>query len=194
MRESRAQAELDNGLVERAIAGERKAFAALYEAHVDQVYRFIRFRVSDEHEAADLTQDVFVRAFRGVGGLRQPNRFGAWLMRIAHSLVLNHRRSASRRPRTVELPNDEPDAPNLPSEDEPRDPTDRVVDRVSAQEVLAAVAGLTDSQQQVIALRFVAGLTLAETADVVGRTEDAVKKLQRRGLATLRQIMTERGE
>jgi RNA polymerase sigma-70 factor (ECF subfamily) len=174
-----------DALVRRAMAGEREAFGALYERHVDAVFRYIRFRVSDVALASDLTQDVFISAFRGIARLQHPERFGAWLIQIAHNRVLNDRRARSRQAGHIEWQADgDALAAELPSP--APDPARQVELRLAGERVAAATESLTEIQQQVLALRFVAGLSLTETAELLGRTEDAVKKLQRRALATLR--------
>lgn len=169
-------------VVARAVAGDREAFGALYDAHVERVYRFVSFQVGEPGVALDLTQDVFVAAMRGIGRLRQPSRFEPWLLRIARNRVRNHRRDRSRRPAETELPAAPAPLPVDPTAD-PAVAGERVLSRAL---LLAAAAGLTEAQREVLALRFVAGLTVDETAAVMGRSADAVKKLQRRGLAAMR--------
>ncbi len=182
-----------DALVRQAMAGEREAFGALYERHVDEVYRYVRFQVGDLTVAADLTQDVFIRAFRGIARLQHPERFGAWLIRIAHNCVLNDRRARSRQAGHLAWQADGDEvAADLPSG--APDPARQVELRLGAEQLSAATAELTEIQQQVLGLRFIAGLSLAETAEIIGRSEDAVKKLQRRALAALRRRLTEEGE
>jgi RNA polymerase sigma-70 factor, ECF subfamily len=170
----------------RAVSGERGAFGALYERHVDGVFHYVHFRVGDVDVAADVTQDIFVRAFRGISRLRNPERFVPWLMRIAHNLVQNHRREATRRRERWTAPLDD-DTPEIAVPDT----APELETKLAAEKVARAAKGLTDDQQQVIALRFVAGLTLAETAEILGRSDDAVKKLQRRALSSLRRLLDE---
>ncbi len=79
------------------------AFGALYERHLEKVFRFVTFRVADRSTSRDLTQDVFLSVLKGLGGLRRSDRFDVWLMRIAHNRVLNHYRSRSRRLSESEL-------------------------------------------------------------------------------------------
>jgi len=178
-------------LVRRAIAGERGAFGRLYEAHVEGVHRFLWFRVGDAAVARDLTQDVFVSALQGLPRLDQPDRFGAWLLQIAHNRAANHWRSVSRRPVAAELDDVGQDAGrDAALAEDPRHDLDRGLDLRRLGE---ATRRLTADQQAVIALRFVAGLSLAETAEATDRSADAVKKLQRRALVALRQEL-ERGE
>lgn len=173
-------------LVRRAREGDTAAMEALYLAYVDRVHRFAFSRLHDDAEARDVAQDVFVSALHGLPGLRVDDRFGPWLMRIAHVTILARWRRTGRGPRLVALDND-PDVPDggaeLPS---PDDVARDVQRRLDGAAIGAALTRLTDLQQQVVTLRFIADLSVADTAAAVGCTQDAVKKLQRRGLAGLR--------
>jgi len=97
----------ETALVERARSGDAEAFGALYEQRRAQIYTFLRYLVRDREEAADLTQQVFVRAWDGLPRLRKPEVFGAWLHRIARNLARDRAKSARVR---MEEP--------LPDEDE----------------------------------------------------------------------------
>lgn len=184
----------DRELVERAARGEAGAFGQLYQRHVDHVYGYLRFRVHDEAVAEDLTHDVFVSAFKAIEGLKDPSRFEAWLMRIAHNRVLNHWRERSARPATAEPAalDEAGGATEAGGVAEAGGGIARAEVRLDAHNVLEAASALTDLQHQVIALRFVAGLSLAETAAVMGRSVGAVKNLQHHALAGLRSNLSER--
>ena len=92
--------EDDAALVERAVAGDRGAFRALYDRHRAAVHRLARaFATLDPDEADDVVQDTFVRAFGGIAKLGEPARFGAWLLTIARNRALSRlgRRRAAER-------------------------------------------------------------------------------------------------
>lgn len=171
--------------VARAVRGEPGAFGQLYRQHVDRVYHYVYFRVRDERLAEDLTQDVFVNALRGVASLRDEEKFVNWLLRIAHNRVSNHWRARAAGPDWAELAAQDADEspPDLAAEDEA---LSRVERREDAAGLLARVAELTELQRQVIALRFVAGLSVAETAELMQRSDNAVKNLQHHALRALR--------
>lgn len=190
MRRTRKQNEslegpTDAELVERVLAGEGRAFGDLYRRHGEKVARFVRFRVRNRESAEDLTQEIFVRALRGLSDLKNRERFGPWLMRIAHNLVCNFYRNTANRPSTTSLDAD-------PDEGEPvvvvatDDPGPDIETRITAAQLLDRAGGLPESQQEVLSLRFVAGLSLKETADLMGRSENAVKQLQYRAMVELR--------
>jgi RNA polymerase sigma-70 factor (ECF subfamily) len=170
-------------LVERAMRGEKGAFGRLYERHIDGVYNYMVFRVGDRSLAEDLTQDVFVNAYKGIGRLGSADRFEAWLMRIAHNRLRNFWREKSSRPVAAAEASDSALQSVSPLEAESAPASEATLE---ADEVLTAAAELTDLQQQVIALRFVAGLTILDTAAVMGRSTGAVKNLQHHALAALR--------
>lgn len=187
-------------LAARAARGEPGAFAALYQRHVETVYHYFRFRVRDTTVAEDLTHDVFVQALKAVRTLREPQRVAAWLMRIAHNRLANHWRDGAHDAEPfgldeagtdgVERRHDRPSTvvatSGLDHGAATADPTARLDVLADVGRVAAAVAGLTALQQDVIALRFVVGLNIAETAESMGRTGNAVKNLQHQALAKLR--------
>ena len=186
VRDPGPEAEGDARLVARAVRGEVGAFGQLYQRHVDAVFHYVHFRVRDVGQAEDLTQEVFINALKGIVDLRDHGRFRQWLFRIAHRQVLNHWRSLGSRPRVADpLPGEDPDdrLDRIARSPEPTVPID---ERCAAEDVLAATARLTDLQQQVIALRFVGGLSVGEAAAAMDRTENAVKNLQHHALAALR--------
>lgn len=172
--ESRCEA----ATVARAARGDAAAFGELYVAHLDAVYHHVLFRVRDPEAAAEISQEVFVKAFRALTTLRRHERFRAWLLRIAHNAALNYRRREADAVVAVEVLDRQPSA-----EAAPEDLAGRALD---LERVTAAAAGLTELQRQVIALRFISGLTVAETASILGRQPNAVHNLQHHALAALR--------
>jgi RNA polymerase sigma-70 factor (ECF subfamily) len=178
-------------LVERAAQGDRAAFGQLYQRYLDDVYAYVHFRVQDTALAEDLTQDVFVGVWRALPSFRWQGSLAPWLLRCAHNRVANHWRQTGRRPGQVPLPGDderETDGPPLPPDLQPLAELDL---RLTTAEVEAAMERLTDLQRQVIALRFGAGLSLAETAEAMSRSLNAVKNLQHHGLAALRRHLVQ---
>lgn len=174
--------ELESRLIERAKAYDEEALSELYQRHADLIFRYIFYRVGDRAVAEDLVGDVFVRALEDLPAYQVTGvPFQAWLYRIAHARVVDHyRRQQVRRA----APLDE----QLPA-GEKADPDHLAGDRDEARRAWAALGHLTDEQQQVIALRFLAGFSLAEVARAIGKTEGAVKALQHRALASLRRLL-----
>ncbi len=165
-------------LIRRAQRGDAEAFAELYRAHVQVIFRYIAARVNDLQLAEDLTGDVFIKALEGLGSYRDQGRpLLAWLYRIARARVIDHYRQAGRRPSETSV-DDQP----LPVESGLDAGLAR---RQAAQALRAAIAGLTDDQQQVIILRFVEGYRVDEVAAILGKQPNAIKALQFRALRAL---------
>lgn len=177
---------IERALVARGQAGDRAAFGQLYQRHVDGVYAYIALRVRDAGLAEDLTQDVFLSAWRSLASFTWQGSLAPWLMRIAHNRIANHWRTQGRRPELVSLPSGEdPDDPRPEFADQATEPS-AAESVLGAGDLSQAMARLTELQRQVIAMRFGAGLSLAETADALQRTQNAVKNLQHNALANLR--------
>ncbi len=169
-------------LVQRAVAGDTDAFAKLYEAYVERIYRFIYFRVGVAEAAEDLTSQVFLKAWEGLSRY-QPRGlpFGAWLFRVARNTVIDHYRAS--RP-TVPL-----DTAALSQPDPAADVAEAVGRRLENDELRAALGKLTDEQRQVLSLKFLAGLSTDEVAQALGKKPGAVRALQMRGLQALARLM-----
>ena len=168
-------------LVERACRMDRAAISVLYRRHVGAIYRYFYHRMGDEHTAEDLTAEVFLRAIEGLPNYEPRGvPFVAWLYRIAQARMADYFR---REQRTAVVGLDESRLSGEVS------PLARVEQSSYHEELKAAVRGLTTDQQQVIILKFVEGLSNAEVAQILGKTEGAVKSLQHRALSALRRLM-----
>jgi RNA polymerase sigma-70 factor (ECF subfamily) len=166
-------------LVRRIRAQDADAFDELYSRYSPRVFGYLYQRLNgNTEEAEDLTAEVFTKVFEKIDGFQvQGAPLSSWLFRIAHNRLID---SVRRRPRQMNVTLD--DAPPLAA-----GPVFGEVDQALAREqITVGLARLTPEQRQVVVLRFLEGKTLAETAALVGRNEDAVKKLQARGLASLR--------
>jgi RNA polymerase sigma-70 factor, ECF subfamily len=166
-------------LVSRAQQGDQTAFADLYEQYRPLVYRFLRRRLDGSDEIVeDLTEDVFVKVYEKLDRyVERGLPFTAWLYRIAHNHLVDHLRSLPRM--------------NAASLDEVAEVPERAANaafsRVLDRQALEpALARLTDEQRQAIELRFMAGMSVAEAGAAMGRSDEAVKKLQARALVNLR--------
>lgn len=172
----------ESDLIERAKTYEEAALSELYWRHAEAIFRYIHYRISDQIVAEDLVSEVFVRALEALPGYQDSGRpFVAWLYRIAHARVVDHYRRQQVR---KAVPLDE----HLLA-DEWTNPEQLIDKRVNEQQVRKALADLTDEQQQVISFRFMAQYSVAEVAQIMGKTEGAIKALQHRGLAALRRLL-----
>lgn len=168
-----------------AKAGDTDAFAALYRAHVQTIFRYIAFRVNDVQLAEDLTADVFARALKGLPSYEDRGRpLLAWLYRIAHGRVVDHLRRAGRRDET------DLDAQPLPVR---QDMDSGLMRRHAARALRVAITRLTPDQQQVIVLRFVEDRPINETAALLGKSPNAIKALQHRALRSLHDRLAQDG-
>ncbi|HST64107.1 MAG TPA: sigma-70 family RNA polymerase sigma factor [Mycobacteriales bacterium] len=167
------------GLVEAAQRGDTEAFGQLYDRYVDVVHRYAYARLGDRTLAEDVTSETFLRALRRIGTVSYRGRdVGAWFVTIARNLVLDHVKSGRNR---YEVVSGEPLEPSVGVEG----PEPAVLRRLSAEELLRCVRQLPPDQQECVVLRFLQGLSVAETAAVMERNVGAVKALQHRALRRL---------
>ncbi len=170
-------------LIERAQAYETRAFAEIYERYYQGIYNFIFYRVSEEPLAEDLTAEVFLKAMEAIQSFTfRGIPFSAWLYRIASNLVIDYFRRQPKSP-SLELEETQVATDDSPSE--------AVESALTQRELQRALSYLTDEQQQVIILKFVDGMSNEEVAQILGKTEGAVKSLQHRALASLGRILGE---
>jgi RNA polymerase sigma-70 factor (ECF subfamily) len=180
--ESNAATEPWN-LVRAAQGGDTDAFGALYDRYVDVVYRYVLFRVGDRTLAEDVTSETFLRALRSIGSISYQGRdVGAWFVTIARNIVFDHVKSSRYRLEvtTAEL------ADNREVTDGPEQ---EVLTDATNAELLRCVAQLGEDQRECITLRFIQGLSVAETAARMGRNEGAIKALQHRAVRRLAQLL-----
>lgn len=170
--------ESETTWIEQTQRGNPSAFGRLYEMYAERVYRYLVFRTQDAHVAEDLSAETFIKAFQNIRRYRIGRApFGAWLFRIAHNVLIDHWRAATRR-QTVAWE----DMALVANGSAARD----IAQVFTRAELAWGVAQLTDLQQQVIALRFSGECSIAETAQALGRSEEAIKDAQHKALAALR--------
>ena len=165
-------------LVDEARSGDASAFGQLFDHFHQPIYRYIVSRVHNPADAEDLTQLVFVKALEALP--RYESRgipFGGWLFRLARNAVVDFTRT---RHEHADL-----DAVIDHGTHEPG-PEEVAVTRQEMDMVGAALAALTDDQRETIELRFFAGLSARETAEVMGRQAGTIRGLQFRAIAALR--------
>lgn len=172
-------------VIAQAQLGDPGAFGELYAKYAGLILRYLYARLRDQEGAQDLTQEVFVRVIKGIGGFeyRGEKSFLGWLYTIANNVLIGQ----ARRKRAISTP--------LDDSIEVVDPRGQeavlsIYDRVSLQQ---AISQLTQDQQQVLTLKFFADMTNNEIATTIGRTEGAVKALQHRALQSLQQILMREG-
>ena len=171
-------------LVARAQNRDSAAFGRLYERYMEQIYRYLYYRVSDRDEAEDLTETVFVKAWEALPRFRPRGAtFRAWLYRIARNAVIDRHRTHK-----VVVPLEQ-------AEDwldvEATSPEDQAEAAQEAARLGAALSQLKPRLREVILHRFVNGLSHAETAQVMDLRKGHVRVLQHRALRQMRDLLTE---
>ena len=172
-------------LLMRARSLDQEALGHIHDLYYQPVYRYLSYRVADSQTAEDLASEVFTRF---LGALRDrgtpPNTIRGWLFGAAQNVLKEHYRK-QRQMNWTEL--DESIAGNE------RTPEQRLDERLSKEQLRAALAELTPEQQEVLALRFGFGLPIKDVAETVNKSEGSVKMLQVRAIAALTKRLTGQG-
>jgi RNA polymerase sigma-70 factor (ECF subfamily) len=173
------------GLVHRTQAGDAEAFGELYDHYVTMVHRYVYHRVGDRAMAEDVTSETFVRALRRIDSLSFQGRdVGAWLVTIARNIILDHVKSSRYRLEVTTA--------DMRDADRATDgPEDAVVAHLTNQQLLECVQQLGSEQQECIVLRFLHGLSVSETAQIMGKKDGAIKALQHRAVRRLAGLLPE---
>ncbi|MFC1873891.1 RNA polymerase sigma factor [Chloroflexota bacterium] len=167
-------------LVESAVSGDSEAFGEIYSLYLDKIYRYVFYQVRDKMIAEDVTEEIFVKAWKAIKSCKgKEQTFLPWLYRIAHNHVIDDLRSR-KRSLVVDI---------------------EMVEEVSTggleleggleQEDLSRMIDfLPQNQRQVIILKFIEGFDNSEISQAMDKSEGAVRVLQMRALAKLRQKLS----
>ena len=171
-----------DSVLRAAQAGAPWALERLYQVFSPAVLGYLRIQGAADPEA--LANEVCLGVFQRIGTFAgDEDRFRSWVFTIAHSRLIDDRRRTSRRPQTV------PDATALPAEGPGGNAEEDALARLSSRRVRSLCEELVPDQRDVLLLRLMAGLTVDAIAESLGKSEGAVKALQRRGLANLRKVL-----
>lgn len=169
-------------IVDAARAGSDAALSELYTLYFPRVYRYILARTGNSYDAEDLTEEVFMKVLEAIARFEwREAPFSAWLFRIAHNAVISQRRKDGARGRSAPLT----DGLAL----DHQGPDELVESRLALRDIMDAAQTLPEAQRQVIALRFGAGLSVAETARAMNKGEGNVKVIQHKAIAKLRELV-----
>ncbi|WP_141015292.1 sigma-70 family RNA polymerase sigma factor [Nocardioides sambongensis] len=183
--ESAEERERLIGLVELARGGDADAFGLLYDHYQPSVYRFLYYRTRAVQTAEDLTSETFFRALRNMSSFRwQGKDFGAWLMTIARNLATDHFKAGRTR---LEMATEDMGQHDASTEG----PEAAVLASLTNEILLDALKELPNEQRDCLVMRFLQGLSIAETAAALGRSDGAIKQLQLRGVRNLAKLMPE---
>jgi RNA polymerase sigma-70 factor (ECF subfamily) len=177
-------AEPHQGLVLAAQRGDEKAFTALIEFYQQTVYGYLRARLFDATDAEDLCQETFIRCYQGREKLARATQVGPWLIGIARNLLREHIKRVTRRREVAwtEL--------CLELDQLVHDRSERSSD--SLQHLPHCLESLGPSAQQAIDLRYRSQFKMAEIADLLRRSEGAVRLLVHRARLALKQCLESR--
>ncbi|KQZ75807.1 sigma-70 family RNA polymerase sigma factor [Nocardioides sp. Root151] len=181
--ENEADRERMIALVELARGGDKEAFGQLFDHYHPAVYRFLYYRTRSQTLAEDLASETFFRALRSMNNFRwQGKDFGAWLMTIARNLTTDHFKAGRTR---LEMTTEDMGA----HDDVTDGPESAVLASLTNESLLAALQKLPKEQQECLIMRFLQGMSIAETAQVLARSDGAVKQLQLRGVRNLAKLL-----
>jgi RNA polymerase sigma-70 factor, ECF subfamily len=169
---------LEADTIRAAAVHDGRALRRIFDVLAPAVLGYARGQGADDPDA--LANETLYRALRDVNGFRgDPAQFRSWVFTIAHNLIIDDRRRRGRRPDTVELGRARcrPDGTFV---------ADAALDRIDAAEMIRWINDLPVDQRSVLLLRLVADLPIAEVAQILGRSQGAVKALHRRGLTAVR--------
>lgn len=171
------------GLVDRAGTLDQATLGQIYDDYYERIYNYIYHRLGEASLAEDMAGEVFLRMLESVQTDRAwRTSLTGWLYRIAHNLVIDHYR---RRGRHDESELDE----RIAADDRIGTPRVSVEQMLTQQQLSLALVYLTDEQQEVVVLKFVEDMSNGEIAEIMGKSEGAVKALQHRALTTLRRVL-----
>jgi len=195
-----AKQDKENVLVERCRRGDKDSFAQLMRLYEKQVYNFTYRMLGNEEEAEDLTQDIFLSAFRGIRSFRGEAKFSTWLFRIALNQTrnrikyLSRRRFFARRSRRV-------DSEGYASLDSPENLADRgptpehwTLTKDLATHVQECLGKMSPQARQILILRDVQGFSYKELSDMLSLTPGTVKSRLHRARAALQAYLADRLE
>ena len=160
--------------------GQPEALAEIYELYFKKIYRFIFYRVSHKEVAEDIAEEVFIKAFSRISSIRANATFEGWLYRIAKNLVIDYYRQKNPTVALEEVENTLVYQSN-------------VIDAINLSEqqkiLLQILKELGAEQQVVIKLKFLEGLENAEIAELLDKNEGAIRVIQHRAIAKLRELI-----
>lgn len=161
--------DADADLVRRCLAGDEAGYAALLERHQGRIYSFLLRLVGGTHDAEDLAQVVFLKAFRSLESFDQERPFHSWLFAIAHHAALDFLRA---RKTDLSLDHDEDPIDPADASDDPERLSEIAIDGALLERLIAALPPL---YREALLLRHIEGLSVEDVAVSLGIPEGTVK-------------------
>lgn len=173
--------ELSEAVI-KAKQGDSHAFGFIYDSFADKIFRYIKVKIQDQAQAEDILQEVFMKAWNGLPNIKTDGlNFSAWIYRIASNAINDHFRKVYRTPKMVDI---EEVNVIMPYSIEERYQTGEEIEKMKKCFDL-----LPAQYKEVLELRYVRDFTTAETAEIIGKTNLAVRLIQHRALKKLKEIM-----
>ena len=181
----------DAQLVEKVMGGERSFFDELISRHQRKAHSVSYRLLGNSHDAAEVTQEAFLKSYQSIKTLKNPERFGGWLMRIVSNLSLNRRRS---RRKSMQLPVDDVFGGNSTSADHPgtgaaEDPYEQLAGKEMEELVRAAIEKLPEKQRLAIEMFTVEKMPQKDVAVAMQCSVEAVKWHVFEGRRRLREML-----
>lgn len=182
--ESHGRELTDEELIEAILDGSDRALRQLHDRYINQVFQYAFSQTGDYHRAEEITQDIMYKMAVHLADFQGRSSFKTWLFSIGRRVVIDYYRKYSKEAQAVEV--DSERLQRLPHEGNVEH---KVINKQIYQQLLKGMQQLPVDDRTVIYLRFMEGLSLAETAQVMSRTTQAVKSLQYRAKKRLAQLM-----
>lgn len=164
-------------IIERARKGDKEAFALLYHSYYIPIYRYCRVRLPSKEDAEDIAQEVFLKAWKAFGSFTLE---GASALPFFYTIAKNAIIDFRKKKRLPEVSDENMDIP----EDET--PQTLAVAAEDQGIVYKLLSSLTDNERDAIIMKFIDGLSNTEISDRLGRSEEAIRQAQSRGLRKLK--------
>ena len=165
----------ENEIIRSVLRGNVNDFEKLVTAYEKNVYSLALRMVGDPDDAADMTQETFIKAYRSLSGFRGDSKFSSWLYRIASNVCLDFLRSRSRHPQVSLSSSDEDGRTAFELPDMSRNPEEQLMKKLGMEAVRRGLEQLPEQQRQILVLRELGGLSYAELAQTLGLEEGTVK-------------------
>jgi len=181
-------------VVKRAAKGDADAFEQLVLTYQTPIYNLCLRMTGNPEDAADLSQEAFIKAWKNLAGFQFESAFSTWLYRLASNACLDFLRSMKRRPQlSLTVEDDDGEAQTIDLPDPSATPEEAAVAKEEREALTRAMLSLDEQQRQILTLRAINDLSYAEIAGILGVKEGTVKSRLARSRDALRKILLERG-